>query len=66
LDNANGLTKKIHTSVLNHLEESSKALKTKKQVKKVLFSRNGFEFEESIDLMLFDPAKIEAEIRKFV
>lgn len=56
--------KKIHLSELNRLEESSKALKTKKQIRKVLFSKKGFEFNEANDILLFDPEKIETEINK--
>ncbi len=56
--------KKIRLSELNHLEESSKPLKTKKQIRKVLFSKKGFEFNEANDVLLFNPEKIEAEINK--
>ena len=56
--------KKIRFTELEHLEESSKALKTKKPIKKVLFSKKGFEFKEASDIMLFDPERIEIEINK--
>lgn len=56
--------KKIRPSELSHLEESAKALKTKKQIKKALFSKKGFEFNETDDTLLFDPEKIETEINK--
>lgn len=54
--------KKIPLSELTHLEESSKALKTKKPIKQVLFSKKGFKFNEAGDTLLFDPEKIETEI----
>jgi AAA+ ATPase superfamily predicted ATPase len=56
--------KKIRFTEIEHLEESSKALKTKKPIKKVLFSKKGFEFKETADMMLFDPQKLETEINK--
>jgi AAA+ ATPase superfamily predicted ATPase len=56
--------KKSHFTEVEHLEESSKALKTNKAVKKVLFSKTGFEFKEAADIMLFDPIRIETEINK--
>jgi AAA+ ATPase superfamily predicted ATPase len=56
--------KKIRFTELEHLEESSKALKTKKPIKKVLFPKKGFEFKEASDIMLFDPERIEIEINK--
>ena len=56
--------KKIGWSEANRLEESSKALKTKKPIKKALFSKQGFEFFEAKDTILFDPKKIEEEINK--
>ena len=56
--------KKVPCAELEHLEESCKALKTRKSIKKVLFSKEGFEFKESDDIMLFDPKKIETEINK--
>jgi hypothetical protein len=57
--------KKIRFTELEHLEESSKALKTKKPIKKVLFSKKGFEFKETSDIMLFDPERIETELTLF-
>jgi hypothetical protein len=39
-------------------------LKTKKSIKKVLFSKTGFEFKEAADIMLFDPERLETEINK--
>lgn len=56
--------KKIRFTEIEHLEESSKALKTKKPIKKVLFSKKGFEFKEATDMMLFDPQRLETEIKK--
>jgi uncharacterized protein len=56
--------KKVPSAEFEHLEESSRALKTKKSIKKVLFSKKGFEFKEADDIMLFDPEKIETEINK--
>jgi AAA+ ATPase superfamily predicted ATPase len=56
--------KKIHASDLRHLEESLRALATKKPIKKVLFSKSGFEFNQAKDVLLFDPKKIEVEINK--
>jgi uncharacterized protein len=56
--------KKVPCAELEHLEGSCKALKTRKSIKKVLFSKEGFEFKESDDIMLFDPKKIETEINK--
>ena len=49
---------------VEHLKESSRALKTKKTIKNVLFSKKGFEFNEADGIMLFDPGKIETEINK--
>jgi AAA+ ATPase superfamily predicted ATPase len=57
--------KKIRFIEFEHLEESSKALKTKKPIKKVLFSKKGFEFKEASDIMLFDPERIETELTLF-
>jgi hypothetical protein len=54
--------KKIRFVEFEQLEESSRALKTKKTIKKVLFSKKGFEFKETDDIMLFDPERIETEI----
>ena len=51
--------KKIRFTEIEHIEESSKALKTKKSIKKVLFSKKGFEFKEAADIMLFDPERLE-------
>ena len=56
--------KKIRFTEIEHIEESSKALKTKKSIKKVLFSKTGFEFKETADMMLFDPERLETEINK--
>jgi len=58
--------KKASWSELNRLGESSKALKTGKHVRKVLFTKAGFDFSESAtDAILFDPIRIDAEITKF-
>jgi AAA+ ATPase superfamily predicted ATPase len=56
--------KKIRFTEIEHLEESSKALKTKKSIKKVFFSKKGFEFKEATDTLLFDPERFETEINK--
>jgi AAA+ ATPase superfamily predicted ATPase len=56
--------KKARVADLNRLEESSKALKTTKEARMVLFSKLGFEFEEANGLSLFDPERIEVEIGK--
>jgi len=55
--------KKIGLMDLNNLEESSKAVKTKKTVKKVLFSKSGFDLNEANDILLFNPERIENEIQ---
>ncbi len=55
--------KKIGLMDLNNLEESSQAVKTKKTVKKVLFSKSGFELNEANDILLFNPERIESEIQ---
>ena len=57
--------KKTRSTEIDHLEESSKALKTKKSIKKVFFSKRGFEFQQTNDIILFDPEKIETETNKF-
>jgi len=58
--------KKTSRAELYRLEESYKALKTNKPVKKVLFTKTGFDFSDNrADVILFDPARIEAEIAKF-
>ena len=57
--------KKIRFVEVEHLAESCRALKTSKLIKKVLFSKNGFEFKETADIMLFDPERIEIEVKKF-
>lgn len=56
---------KIGQAELNHLKESAKALKTKKPLKWVLFSKNGFNTKEIEDTLLFDPERIEKEIKHF-
>lgn len=56
--------KKIRFIEIEHLEESLKALKTKKSIKKVFFSKKGFEFKEATDTLLFDPERLETEINK--
>jgi len=48
---------------LDHLKASAKALKTKKPIKWVLFSKSGFGIKESDDLLLFDPGAIAASIK---
>ncbi|MGD6805834.1 MAG: ATP-binding protein [Candidatus Bathyarchaeia archaeon] len=59
--------KKVTGQELNRLGESSTALKTKKPIRKVLFSKTGFEFSEpNAGTMLFDPIRIETEIAKLV
>lgn len=55
--------KKIAWSEINRLHESSKALKTKKPIKKVLFAKAGFNFSEPpAETLIFDPARIETEL----
>ena len=54
--------KKVRFAEIEHLQESMKALKTKKPIKIVLFSKKGFEFKESADILLFDPERLEIEI----
>lgn len=55
--------KKISLMDLSNLEESSKAIKTKKNIKKVLFSKSGFNLKEANDILLFNPERIESEIQ---
>jgi hypothetical protein len=55
--------KKISLMDLSNLEESSKAIKTKKNIKKVLFSKSGFNLKEANDILLFNPESIESEIQ---
>ena len=57
--------KKIGWSEVSRLDKCSRAVKTKKPIRKVLFSKKGFEFHEVKDTTLFDPEKIQEEIRKF-
>jgi hypothetical protein len=47
---------------LGRLKDSAKALKTRKPLKWVLFSRSGFEIEQGQDLLLFDPERISSEL----
>jgi len=55
--------KKITRSELSWLDKSAKGLKTKKPIRKALFSKAGFDFSESaVDSLLFDPMRIETEI----
>lgn len=57
--------KKVLRSELSRLEESSKALKTKKPIRKILFSKSDFAFiEPNKDTILFDQKRIENEIIK--
>ncbi len=49
---------KIGEKELEHLKQSAKALKTKKQVKWVLFNKKGFSINESKDVLLFDAERI--------
>jgi uncharacterized protein len=55
--------RKVFSADCTHLEESSRGLKTKKSIMRVLFSKKGFEFKEA-DVLLFDPEKIETEIKR--
>lgn len=55
---------KIGEKELNRLKESAKALKVKKQINWVLFSKNGFNIKETGGLLLFDPERIETEIKR--
>ncbi|MCW4002929.1 MAG: ATP-binding protein [Candidatus Bathyarchaeota archaeon] len=57
--------KKARLEDLRCLEESSLALKTGKPIKKVLFSKRGFNFSQA-DAMLFDPSRIDMEISKLL
>ncbi len=58
--------KKVSYSELAWLQESSKALKSKKPIKKILFSKSGFDFtEQDRNTILFDQKRIESEINKF-
>ena len=45
---------KVGERDLVHLKQSGKAIKTKKQIKWILFSKTGFEVLESNDVLLFD------------
>jgi uncharacterized protein len=54
--------KKVSFADYEHLEESCRALKTRKPIKTVFFSKSGFEFKEADGTMLFDPQKIESEL----
>ena len=56
--------KKTNLSDLKNLEESLRILKSKKMIKKILFSKSGFNFNEGNDVMLFDPKRIEIELTK--
>ena len=59
--------KKTSRAEFYRLEENSKALKTNKPVKKVMFTKTGFDFSDKhTDIILFDPDRIEAEIANFV
>jgi hypothetical protein len=58
-------SKKTRIADLAHLEESSRFLKTKKGIMKVLFSRGGFDFNEANGVILFDPERISVEINRF-
>ncbi|MFH0713211.1 MAG: ATP-binding protein, partial [Candidatus Micrarchaeota archaeon] len=49
---------KIGEKELKHLQESAKALKTKKPIKWILFNKKGFTIKESEDILLFDAEKI--------
>lgn len=50
---------------LERLKESADALKTKKPIKWVLFSRSGFSLKETDELLLFDPGRMKTEIKRF-
>jgi uncharacterized protein len=56
--------KRVRPSDMDKLEKSSHVLKTKKPIRKVLFSKQGFDFKQTDDTLLFDPVKINAEINK--
>jgi AAA+ ATPase superfamily predicted ATPase len=59
--------KKTSRTELYRLNESIKALKTNKPIKKALFTKTGFDFSDSpTEVILFDPVRIETEIAKFV
>ena len=55
---------KVGSRELGRLAESSKALRTKKPIRKVLFSKSGFDLQEAGETLLFDPERIGAEIGK--
>ena len=55
--------KKISLMDLNNLEESAKAIKTKKTTKRVFFSKSGFDLNQANDILLFNPERIENEIQ---
>jgi AAA+ ATPase superfamily predicted ATPase len=57
--------KKMRLSDIDHLDQYSSALNTQKSLKKVFFSKSGFEFEETNGITLFDPEKIDNAINKF-
>ncbi|MFA6330365.1 MAG: ATP-binding protein [Candidatus Micrarchaeia archaeon] len=57
-------SEKIGLAELNRLAESAKALKAKKPVKLVMFSKSGFSIKETEDTLLFDPERIEREIKR--
>ena len=53
---------KVGERELNRLQGSAKALKAKKPVKFVLFSKGGFSIGERADVLLFDLKRIEHEL----
>jgi AAA+ ATPase superfamily predicted ATPase len=54
--------KKTATADLYNLKKSSAAFLTKKMVKQVIFSKSGFDFNETKNTMLFCPERLEMEI----
>lgn len=56
--------KKSRVADLKHLEESARSIKTKKPIKKALFSKRGFEFDEADGAILFDSDRFNVEISK--
>ena len=53
---------KIGERELRRLRESASAIKTRKPVRLVLFSKSGFTIQESGEVLLFDPKRMEQEL----
>ena len=52
---------KMGQKELAWLRQSASKLKTKKNIRWVLFSKSGFSISESNDVLLFDPSKMVEE-----